>query len=119
MRFSLIAAALPLLAVASPVLKRADQADVTAITTAVSYISGNITKLDNQVNTLGYNDTIGGLFTLFSTGDLQTSITNAETAVSAVQGQFDDNLSGQLSIPLTQLVPKVQKVSIFSGSRPS
>jgi hypothetical protein len=111
MRFSLIAAALPLLAVASPVEKRATDADVTAITTAVGYISGNITKLDGQVNNLGYNDTIGGLFTLFSTGDLQKAVDNAGAAVDATEGTFNDNQSGALSIPLTQLVPKVQKVS--------
>ncbi|KAF1823931.1 uncharacterized protein K489DRAFT_378307 [Dissoconium aciculare CBS 342.82] len=107
MRFSLIAAALPLLAVASPVVKRATDADVTAISTAISYIAGNITKLDNQINKLGVNDTIGGLFTLFSTGDLQKAITNTETVVDGVSGQFDDNQSGALAIPLTQLVPKV------------
>jgi hypothetical protein len=110
MRFSIIAAALPLLAVASPVFKRATDADVTAITTAVGYISSNITKLDGQVNSLGYNDTIGGLITLFSTGDLQTAVTNAETVVEGVQGQFDDAQSGALAIPLTRLVPQVQKL---------
>jgi len=108
MRFSILAAAaVPLLALASPVVKRASDADVQAITVAIGYIGGNVTKLDGQVNALGNDDTFGALGTLSSTSDLQNSLTNAQNVVGAVQGQFDDSQSGALSIPLTQLVPKV------------
>jgi hypothetical protein len=108
MRFSVLtAAALPLLALAGPVLKRASDADVQAITVAIGYISGNVTKLDGQVNALGNSDTLGALGTLTSTNDLQTALTNAATTVGNVFGQFSDSQSGALSVPLTQLVPKV------------
>jgi hypothetical protein len=107
MRFSILAAAaMPLLALAGPVVKRASDADVAAITTAIGYISGNVTKLDGQINALGYSDTLGALGTLSSTTDLQGAITYTEQVVSRVFGQFDDSQSGALSIPLTQLVQK-------------
>lgn len=108
MRFSaLAAAALPLLALASPVFKRASDADVQAITTAIGYIGANVTTLDGEVNQLGYADTLGALATLSATSDLQNSLTNAANVVNSVFGQFDDAQSGALSVPLTQLVPKV------------
>jgi hypothetical protein len=108
MRFSIIAAAaMPLLALANPVVKRASDADVAAITTAIGYIEGNVTALDGDVNALGNDDTIGALVTLGATTNLQNAVTNAANVAGSVQGQFDDSQSGALSIPLTQLVPKV------------
>ncbi|KAK4506452.1 hypothetical protein PRZ48_000184 [Zasmidium cellare] len=97
----------PLLALASPAIVKRDDASIDQ---AIGYISGNITKLNNTLNTFTKpKDAITALTIKSESDDLTKSVNNAATVANA-SAPLNDDQSFNVATAILNLEPNIFSV---------